>query len=670
MYGFKSQIDLTWTGSHAIMVEWELNSLVIHFSQGKFNYIRDPGICVYPYTASFSPTIQVSPREPGYIYLGVSQRASQIDNTVWYTPYASTRYILNDGTIGDSWRNMGYEYGLNADNDSGDQTTIAMKFFILDGGNRARVTCSYLSIDFDIYPDVNYDRWTHWLAPTQTQGIVGNKVAYGSLPNTCILRIANQAVHSQNGYSPSPQADYYYEKFANIDSIQVGGLENDSDVVGSTYFDSFLTTINATHSWPYTGVPGIRKPGYWYYDLPLDPSIPRPATLEDGIVATTEGAIDPATAYSKTINLFPQYGAGFAKLPDGSEVVSRHVSALPDGSAQPFNHFRRAIETDAWIHIGSATPETKQMPLDWATDATAKARWDQYGFGKPNGEYVNNQRGRYPIGNCLDNRCCFKQCGANETIFQKNYWDYSATFRSVSNYDYSPTNYDDYNDKFPQAFKQLYGWQDPPWGTGFVRYWSPQCQDIVIKSPQMLLGGISYIYDTEPRISFYNYKNELKKVVALAASASSDDLTWPWLILDADGNWLAEFFYQNTFYSYRSSDVLGTSWALETTYAVAFESRLINIQKLRLRNGNFIILGCFDDSANVKNTDVLLYYRTGLKEEFQGPYLNLNLDYPVCPYITELSDGKVELGYYDQGGWHQWETDDVKQNVADWEVIV
>lgn len=656
MTGIQCYIDLDWVSSdHIIRVEWVfgIGGKNVQFTYGLGKFTVDWLTLEWPLSV-VNPNIVVTP-QPDFAYLGWG-RPLDIDRASYPIPGQSVSIAGNFTTYLAYWTGLGYSFPKMTTG-SVDDSNI---YFTLNiDGNHCTATCNGLTLTTQLFPDLaDSDSFISWgLAGSGTtprtpdQGYIHEMQPNMNI-TSCDLSIFNQAQTITND-GGTPSASYFYgDKYATINSVK-WSLYTPTDDSG------YLTQINVAPTINnYQDHPQIYKPGYWYTGGAHTADIQEVTADTEGLVTVPKGA-----SWTKQYT-FPYIysGKGFTKFPTGAETIFRSIAT----SGNTLQAFSRQSQESEWLGKTSFTPSAANyIPKYLQTSNTAdQATWDDYQWGKKFTTIYNiDINGQNWVQNSSEQRMLAKGTTVPTTLGYQNRWDtnISNTFASLT---YDAT----YSPNMSENFKALRYWKNESLFSTSYRYQFP-FSDIYFDD-RLDLGACGVISDPDngvssvAKIAFCNLEGTSTIIATL-----SGDYSEPWIWQHPDGTWVVNWF-DSDFYSFKGTDKLGGTFTQYHTQTMDVD--IYNIQKLRLANGGEFIVGNKTDVAYPFVTTLVGYYRTGWTEDWQGPYVNEALDNPHTFYITELTTGLVELGYYDYAtaAWMQYRTDNLMQDLSLWSLFV
>jgi len=561
------------------------------------------------------------------------------------------------------WTQYGYKFPKFVTGTESDDN-ILLTLYV--DGIHTLIECNGMTLTTQLFPDLaSEDSFIPWgLAGSETVPLTPDSGSiHELLPDlsigSCSLSIFNQGQVDLVYPGGTRSASYWYgDTYATINSVEWNCFSPTDDSGYLTQINTAVTFANAVSH------PQIYKTGYWYtggahlFDL------------QDGVVADTEGVITAPLASSWSNSyLFPSQnpGKGFVHFPTGAESIFRNIYS----GAQTLNRFySRQSENAAWVEKTTFNEISNIIPkfLD-ENNSTDEATWDAYQWAK---KYTTI----YSIDTVGQN---FISRGINQMLFAKSpsapssLWHRNNFTTNISNtfaiQGYSAT----YSGKFPEMMKKMRYWKNESLqNSGVYRYpfaftdwW---VDDRFDQGAVGVVGNPDYGTTATSAIVFCNMDGE-----TIVIKDDPVGFVCPWLQQLNDGRWLVSFFEDGAYFGYVSDDKMGTSFSQIKTQTIGADTDLHSIQHLHLKDGGEFVIGIQPVAAYPFVAELIGWYRSGLLDDFAGPYLNFALDYDFTAFYTcERDDGLVEIGYwnYDTGAWIQYTSDDIMQNLSLWNLFV
>jgi len=673
MRGIQCHIDLDWASAdHIIRVEWlfKIGGKTLRLVYGLGKFTVDWLVSYWPYPAAPRPNVLITP-EPNFAYLGFGTNL-QIDRYSW--PLAGQDVLTYDSvsTIVANTPVLPYQFPKVVTG-AVDDSNILLTLYI--DGLHCVAECNGMVLTTQLFPDVaqkeSFYTWSNGLgihAPTLDGAHMQELHPNGNI-TSCWLSIYNQAQGDLNDGN-NHDYEWYGDLFATINSIEW-------DMFTPTDDSAYLTKINTAPTFATrTSHPRILKPGYWYRS-----DVPGHDFDVQEVVADTEGFVTSPQVggyYAWYQNYDFQYqntGKGVSTFPSGAEVILRTTMI---GGSNHCRFYSRQNQDKAWVARNTFTPLgiSTAIPKFLAKDNTTDiATWNDYEWGKKyNDIYSVDTVGLNFIQNKAGIRMLAKTASDPNVLGFRNHWE-----RTVTNVFYKLENYTTYEEGFPEAFKKLRYWgNDDLYGERYGEddYQYPFPFSDLYFDDRLDLGACGVYGNPDmgtsatPAVYFIDMNGDSEVVKANLTSSYSE----PWIKQRTDGTWLISWFENGNAYTYTSANKLVSTFSeFHSQTGLGDESNIYNIQRLYLANGGTFIIGVCTDKGYPWSNHLYGWYRTADDEDWQGPYTNHKVTGYIPPiYVTELSTGYIELGWwdYDASDWVQYRTNDLKQDLTAWDLFI
>lgn len=138
-------------------------------------------------------------------------------------------------------------------------------------------------------------------------------------------------------------------------------------------------------------------------------------------------------------------------------------------------------------------------------------------------------------------------------------------------------------------------------------------------------------------------------VGTLTSAEVNSKPVWPICWRAADGQWWAGAFVNGKWYDWDSTATDGTAWGSRASQTLAATCNLTGVAHVECRSGRQL-------AAGYHPTDGKVYVWTRINDEatWAGPYLSVAVASAVVPYVTELDDGRLEVGWLIGTTWTRY----------------
>jgi hypothetical protein len=173
-------------------------------------------------------------------------------------------------------------------------------------------------------------------------------------------------------------------------------------------------------------------------------------------------------------------------------------------------------------------------------------------------------------------------------------------------------------------------------------------------------------FTDEDYIFYHGIHNE----IIFIKSIPKTYITWPTIYQKTDGRYRIIYEIDGVLNGSDSVNKLGTDWSdLPATNSIHEIKGWTNISKYISSNGRIFLCGIVENITTAMEIKIILIEYDQVNNTITGPYFNKTVTKRTQPYVCELKNGKVEVGYIDGTSLIVYNTLNWKSDYSSWDRI-